>query len=75
MTNRERWEKETYGEFRKRVPERAVTFESLSGIPLEPLYTPESLGDWSYDDKLGYPGEYPFTRGVYPTMYRGRLCY
>jgi methylmalonyl-CoA mutase N-terminal domain/subunit len=53
--------------------ERPVRFESLSGIPVEPLYTPESLGDWSYDAKLGRPGEYPFTRGVYPTMYRGRL--
>ncbi len=53
--------------------ERPVRFESLSGIPLAPLYTPASLGDWSYDAKLGQPGEYPFTRGVYPTMYRGRL--
>ena len=53
--------------------ERPARFESLSGIPLEPLYTPESLGDWSYEAKLGRPGEYPFTRGVYPTMYRGRL--
>ena len=53
--------------------ERPARFESLSGIPLEPLYTPESLGDWSYETKLGRPGEYPFTRGVYPTMYRGRL--
>src|ERR671924_647782 len=53
--------------------ERPVRFESLSGIPLEPLYTPEGLGDWAYSDRLGRPGEYPFTRGVYPTMYRGRL--
>ena len=54
--------------------ERPVRFESLSGIPVEPLYTPESLGEgWSYEAKLGKPGEYPFTRGVYPTMYRGRL--
>src|SRR5262245_11817451 len=53
--------------------ERPIRFESLSGIPIERLYTPESLGDWSYADKLGRPGEYPFTRGVYPTMYRGRL--
>jgi methylmalonyl-CoA mutase N-terminal domain/subunit len=52
---------------------RDVKFESLSGLPLAPLYTPESLGDWSYEDKLGAPGEYPFTRGVYPTMYRGKL--
>ncbi len=74
MTERERWERETYGAFKERSPERPVRFESLSGIPVEPLYTPESLGaGWTYADRLGYPGEYPFTRGVYPTMYRGRL--
>jgi methylmalonyl-CoA mutase, N-terminal domain len=69
----ERWERETYRPFVARAPERAVRFESLSGIPVEPVAGPESLGDWSYAEKLGYPGEYPFTRGVYPTMYRGRL--
>ena len=57
----------------ERGPERPVRFETLSGIPIEPLYTPESLRGWSPEDKLGRPGEYPFTRGVYPTMYRGRL--
>jgi len=72
MTDRDRWEKETYGEMR-RGPDRPVRFESLSGIPLRPLYTPEDLAGWSYAEKLGYPGEFPFTRGVYPTMYRGRL--
>src|SRR5881397_2126669 len=61
MTDRERW------------PERPARFETLSGIPIEPLYTPASLRDWSHDEQLGRPGEYPFTRGVYPTMYRGRL--
>jgi methylmalonyl-CoA mutase N-terminal domain/subunit len=73
MTERERWERETYGEATRRAPERPVRFETLSGIPVQPVYTPEDLAGWSYDDKLGYPGEYPFTRGVYPTMYRGRL--
>src|SRR5438552_6862326 len=53
--------------------ERPVRFETLSGIPIERVYTPASLGDWSPDEKLGEPGQYPFTRGVYPTMYRGRL--
>jgi len=53
--------------------ERPVRFETLSGIPIERVYTPESLGNWSHDEKLGAPGQYPFTRGVYPTMYRGRL--
>ncbi len=53
--------------------ERPARFESLSGIPIEPLYTPAHLEGTSYAERLGAPGEYPFTRGVYPTMYRGRL--
>src|SRR2546428_13321859 len=61
MTERERW------------PERPARFETLSGIPIEPLYTPESLAGWSPAEQLGRPGEYPFTRGVYPTMSRGRV--
>ncbi len=44
----------------------------MSGIPIKPLYTPEDTDD-DQDEKLGYPGEYPYTRGVYPSMYRGRL--
>ncbi|MCV5991701.1 methylmalonyl-CoA mutase family protein, partial [Escherichia coli] len=54
-------------------PERDAEFSTISGIPIKPLYTPEDLGDFDYEEKLGYPGEYPYTRGVYPTMYRGRL--
>ncbi len=68
-----RWEAETYRPFVEKTPERPVRFESLSGIPLQPLYTPTDLSDWEYETKLGFPGEFPFTRGVYPTMYRGRL--
>lgn len=44
-----------------------------SHIPVRPLYTPADLEGWDYDQKVGYPGKYPFTRGVQPTMYRGRL--
>jgi methylmalonyl-CoA mutase N-terminal domain/subunit len=44
----------------------------MSGVPLKPLYTPEDV-EGPYDEKLGYPGQYPYTRGVYPSMYRGRL--
>jgi len=73
MSERERWRRETYGPFTRGAPERPVRFESLSGLPVQPLYTPADLRGWTYDEKLGYPGEYPFTRGVYPTMYRGRL--
>ena len=73
MNEREHWQHETYEPFAERAAERDARFESLSGIPLQALYTPDSLAGWSYADKLGYPGEYPFTRGVYPTMYRGKL--
>ena len=70
---KERWEKETYGPFVEGSPERGVPYESLSGLPIEPLYTPEDLAGWRYEDKLGYPGEFPYTRGPYPSMYRGKL--
>ena len=64
---RDRWE-ESYS----KNPERDAEFSTMSGMPVKALYTPEDL-EGSYDDKLGYPGEYPYTRGVYPNMYRGRL--
>jgi methylmalonyl-CoA mutase, N-terminal domain len=54
-------------------PERDALFESISGQPIEPLYDAESLAGWDADRELGLPGEYPYTRGVYPSMYRGRL--
>ena len=47
--------------------------KTSSNIEVQPLYTPADLQDWQYDQQLGYPGQYPFTRGVHPTMYRGRL--
>ena len=53
----------------KLAPNDAAT---MSGLPLQPLYTPNDLEGWSYDEKLGYPGEFPYTRGVYPSMYRGQ---
>ncbi|MBM3138678.1 MAG: methylmalonyl-CoA mutase [Chloroflexi bacterium] len=67
------WLNATYRKAVERVPERDALFESSSGEAVEPLYGPEHLADWNYHEKLGYPGEYPFTRGVQPTMYRGRL--
>ena len=53
--------------------ERKPAFETMGGLPVERVYTPADLPGWTYDEKLGNPGEFPFTRGVYPTMYRGRL--
>jgi methylmalonyl-CoA mutase N-terminal domain/subunit len=55
------------------LPERKERFTTLSGLPLPVTFTAEDLAGWDYDTQAGYPGEYPFTRGVYPTMYRGRL--
>ena len=51
--------------------ERKASFTTLSGEPIQPLYGPEDVGP--FDDQIGLPGQYPFTRGVYASMYRGRL--
>src|SRR5215472_1525755 len=53
--------------------ERKPQFTTLSGQPIKCLYTQESLEDWNPEEALGYPGEFPYTRGIYPTMYRGRF--
>lgn len=58
-------------EFAQAVPGDA-TVHNRSGIPVKPLYTPEDRRGESYADSLSYPGQYPFTRGIYPSMYRGR---
>src|SRR3954466_8411392 len=49
-----------------------MTRESESGLPIEPVYGPQSLAGWEPDTQLGPPGAFPYTRGVYPTMYTGR---
>ena len=53
--------------------ERKQRFTTLGGIPLKPVYTPEDLAGIDPETSIGFPGEFPFTRGIYPTMYRGRL--
>jgi methylmalonyl-CoA mutase N-terminal domain/subunit len=53
--------------------ERKPLFTTLSGVPIHRLYTAADLPNWQPDDALGFPGEAPYTRGIYPTMYRGRL--
>ncbi len=58
---------------RETLAERRARFTTLSGIPLQAHYSAEDLRGWDPESALGYPGELPFTRGVYPTMYRGRL--
>ena len=68
---RRRWEEETLGPYLARSPERKSAFTTLGGIPVDRLYTPRE--GWDPDVRLGYPGAFPYTRGVHPTMYRGRV--
>lgn len=68
-----KWEAEKLNPVLKKYPERKEKFETLSGIEIKRFYTPEDLEGFDYLKELGFPGSYPFTRGVQPTMYRGRL--
>ena len=71
-SERKRWEKKTLAAASKRYPERKNEFTTSSGIPLPPTLVPQD-SEHTYLNELGFPGEYPFTRGVQPSMYRGRL--
>src|SRR3954452_5781175 len=66
MTDAERWFRERYSA----QPERDALFTTISGEEVNPLYTADDLPD---ESAIGLPGEYPYTRGVYPSMYRGRV--
>ena len=68
-----RWDKQTLRPSLEKVPERREVFASLSGVPVERLYTPADLQGFDYARDLADPGEYPYTRGIHPTMYRGRI--
>ena len=67
------WEKNCYSKVVKNRSEGKKKFENLSAIPIKNLYTPEDIVHLDYDKDMGFPGKYPFLRGVYPTMYRGQL--
>ena len=69
----EQWEKGELKEVLDRAGEREGSFRSASGQEVKRLYTPEDVNGMDYEADLGFPGAYPFTRGAYPTMYRGRL--
>lgn len=69
----EQWERTTLGNTLKRQPERRAAFITTSSTPVHRVYTPLDIADLDYGRDLGLPGEYPFTRGVHSTMYRGKL--
>ncbi|WP_312814968.1 methylmalonyl-CoA mutase family protein [Sedimentibacter sp.] len=70
--NRESWEEKVLNKSLAKAPESKQEFKSVSGAVVNRLYTPEDIADIDYETEIGYPGQYPFTRGYQPTMYRGK---
>ena len=73
--DKHQWREETLSPAVERYPERRPAFETDSGLPIDALYAPEDLDDRGYDyaHDIGFPGEFPYTRGVQPSAYRGRV--
>jgi methylmalonyl-CoA mutase N-terminal domain/subunit len=69
----EEWRRTTYRRALEKAPERQARFTTAGGLEVGPLSSAEDLAGWDPAERLGYPGEYPYTRGIQPTMYRGRL--
>ncbi|HMB67605.1 MAG TPA: methylmalonyl-CoA mutase family protein, partial [Candidatus Bathyarchaeia archaeon] len=69
---RVRWESETLKPWTRESPEQKQEFRNLSDVPVKRVYTPEDVSHLNESKQIGLPGEYPYVRGVYPTMYRGR---
>ena len=72
-TSKPEWTENTLDPLRAKRPERKESFANTSGIEVEPLYGPQDVRPAAYDATVGYPGEYPYTRGVQPNMYRGKV--
>jgi methylmalonyl-CoA mutase N-terminal domain/subunit len=73
LTRKQRWEREVLEPALAKSPERTGPFTTISGRPIERLYTPDDLPDFDYQRDLNSPGEYPYTRGIHPSGYRGKL--
>ncbi len=71
--DKQRWEKEKYAPLVEKKPERIENFQTSSNIEVEPVYIPEIATENQFREKIGFPGEYPYTRGIHPGMYRGRF--
>ncbi|MDO8634635.1 MAG: methylmalonyl-CoA mutase family protein, partial [Dehalococcoidia bacterium] len=70
---KKQWQETSLNPTLKKAPQRQPAFTTSSGAQLDALYTPEDLAGFDYHKDIGYPGEYPFIRGIQPNMYRGRL--
>lgn len=73
MKKKKKWIDEVLNPALRSLKTRQKTYWTSSGMEIEPVYTPEDIADYDYDGDLGYPGIYPYTRGIHPAMYRGRL--
>jgi methylmalonyl-CoA mutase N-terminal domain/subunit len=71
--SKRQWLEQTHAPALAKHPERKTRFSTLSDTPVDPLYTTDDLSDLSYERDLGFPGEFPYTRGIQASMYRGRL--
>src|SRR5580765_8618960 len=67
------WQENTLRPTLEKNPERQPEFTTVSGYPIQRMYTPADLSGWDAERDLGYPGEPPYTRGIHSTMHRGRL--
>ncbi len=72
-TDKQRWERETLEPALEKNPERSPPFTTISGRPIDRLYTPDDVAQLDYARDLGQPGEFPYTRGIHQTGYRGKL--
>ena len=72
-SRKQEWKEKVWQPATERSGERQARFETSSEIEVEPVYTPEDVSNQDYDRDLGFPGSFPYTRGVQPTMYRGRI--
>src|SRR5687767_5916036 len=72
-TGKQRWEREVLEPALKRSPERTGPFTTISGRAIDRLYTPDDIRSLEYARDLGSPGEFPYTRGIHPSGYRGKL--
>ncbi len=73
LTRKQRWEREVLEPALAKSPERNASFTTISGRPIDRLYTPDDLQDFDYQRDLNSPGVYPYTRGIHPSGYRGKL--
>src|SRR5574338_423307 len=71
--DKQRWEREVLEPALRKAPERPIPFTTISGRPIERLYTRDDLPGFDPARELGQPGEFPYTRGIHPTGYRGKL--